>query len=522
MHMRVMSGARSSMVDRLARAAAALVIGLAWAAAHGQTATRPFAALRPASGAAAAAHALVVELAPREALSGAHLDLAPSAEPPAGSRYIVWVNGALTADVQASGARQILALAPSALVPGVNTIELALAPHGVPPASGTTPAPVDDARSMLSLDFAGMRPNPAPTLAQIPLAFDAHAWLPRTLTVDLGDDAVAPGQLQAAAIAVQGVAARMRQTDVTVTYSSEHSIVDWGRDPQAWGISQEDIAAGDVLLVGTRAALARELPAAVARTVTGPFIGIYPVNGGKAVVVVISGATDADCVRAAQRFANPSASFPGTSAIVLDSGFAVSAPATHVAVALAEADPSLVRAVLRFAAVRAKATGTVADFPIRFSSDTAGANVFFGRDSSLSPRLRRQLPIYAPLQPGEVVSLPARIGGQPFVAIVGVRNAALVGAIDMLRKPATWSLFMQHATLFDTRADSAIPLAAARRSVLAEVRLFLADPLVFWSVLLALLLASFIFVNLALKAQIEERLDVAGRKPSSGTPQKTT
>lgn len=517
--------ARCFMVDRLARAAAALLIGWVAAAAHGQTATRPFAALRPASGAAAATHALVVELAPREALSGAHLELAATAEPPVGSRYLVWVNGSLAADVNVSAAQQTLALAPSALAPGVNTIELALAVGAAPHANDlarTTPARFDDERSMLSLDFAGMRPDPAPTLAQIPLAFDARAWLPRTVTVDLGDDAVAPEQLQAAAIAVQGVAARMRRTDLTIAYSSEHALVEWGRDPQAWGLAQEDIAAGDTVLVGTRSALSRELPEAVARAVTGPFIGIYPVNAGRSVVVVISGDTNADCVRAARLFADASASLPGTSAMIVDSSTAVSAPSTHVAVALADADPALVRAVLRFAAVRAQATGAVADFPMRFSRDASEANLFFGRDSALSPSLRRRLPSYAPLQPGEAVSLPAKIDGHSFVAIVGVREAAVVSAVDMLRRNATWSLFTQHATLFDTRAETAIPLAVARRSMLAEVRLFLADPLVFWSVLLALLSASFIFVNLALKGQIAERLDVAGRKSSTGTPRKTT
>lgn len=373
---------------------------------------------------------------------------------------------------------------------------------------------------MLSLDFAGLRPNTSPTLAQIPIAFDSRAWLPRTLSVDLGQGAIAAEQLQAAMLAVQGVAARMRQSDLMVAYRSEGTLVDWGRDAQSWGIAQEDVAAGDTLLVGTRAALARELPASIARAVTGPFIGLYPLNAGRSVVVVVSGVSEADCLRAARLFADMSAALPARSAMVVDSGDPVHAPAEHVAMTLVEQAPALVRAALRFAAVRAKATGTVADISIRFSGDALGADYFLGEDSALSSRLRRHLPVYAPLQPGQAVSLPARMGDRPFVAIIGVRDAAVVGAVDMLRKPSVWSLFTRHATLFDTRAQSAVPLTAATRSPLAEARLFLADPLMCWSVLAALLLASFIFVNLALKAQIARRLELAGQAPLRETPPK--
>lgn len=530
MRMRATSGERSFMVSRLARTAAALaivVIGFAAAAAHGQTATRPFAALRPASGPAATAHALVVELSPREVLSGAHVELAPKGVLPIGSRYAVWVNGKLaaTADARDGDTRQTLPLAPNAFAPGVNTIQLALASRAVPLTNDiaiTAPAPVDDTRSALSLDFAGLRPNPAPTLAQIPLAFDARAWLPRTVTVDLGQGEVVPEELDAATLAVQAIAARMRQVNLTVAYRSASTLAQWSRDPQSWGIAEEDTAAGDVLLVGTRATLSRELPASVAGAVTGPFVGLYPANAGKSVVVVISGLTDVDCVRAARMFADTSASLPPRPAMVVGGGTTVRASATRVAVTLAESDPALVRAVLRFAAVRAKTTGEVAEFASRYSGDASGTNFYFGQDSALSSKLRRHLPSYAPLQPGQAVSLPAHIGAQPFVAIVGVRNAAVAGAVDMLRKPAAWSLFTQRATLFDTRAESAIALATAARSPLAEIRLFLADPVAFWSVLAALLLASFVFVNLALKAQVAGRLDATGRQSSRGTPNKTT
>jgi hypothetical protein len=257
------------------------------------------------------------------------------------------------------------------------------------------------------------------------------------------------------------------------------------------------------------------------QAVTGPFVGIYPVNEGRSVVVVISGESDADCAAAARYFADRSAAWPSSAAMVLRRGAAAPSPASSLTLALADDDPALVRAALRFAAVHARATGSVADFPIRFSVDTSGANLFFGRDSSVPARLRRHLPIYAPLQPGQTVSLPTRLDGQPFVAIVGARNATVADAVDMLRVPATWALFMQHATLFDSRSQTAVPLAIARRSPLAVARLVLSDPLVFWSVLGALLLASFVFVNLALKAQVAGRLKAAGEPPSDQTRNQT-
>jgi len=509
------------------------VIAFAAIAGYAQSVSRPFMALRPASGAAAAAHALVVELSPREVVSGAHLDIMSNSAPPAGARYLVWINGALAVNVEATGAHQTLDLAPNAFAPGVNTIQVALAPNGAPVTNElalTAPAPVDDTKSNLLLDFAGMRANPAPTLAQIPLAFDPRGWLPRTVAVDLGQDAGAPmpAQLQAASLAVQSIAARMRQTDVTVAYRSEGSIADWSRDRQSWGIAKEDAAAGDTLPIGTRATLAHELPASVAQAVTGPFIGIYPANAGRSVVVVISGETDADCLRTARVFADQAASLPTSAAMVIDSGSGSVARAdgnragraTHLAIALAEADPALVRAALRFAAVRAKATGEMADFSFRYGIDVAASDYFFGQDATLSRKLRSRLPLYAPLQPGQVVSFPAHIGDRSFIAMIGVRNAALASAVQMLREPAAWARFTQQATLFDTRTQTALPLAVARRSLLAQVRLFLADPLTFWSVLAALLLASFVFVNLALKAQVAARLRISGSNAPHDAPGK--
>ncbi|MFP3569705.1 hypothetical protein [Paraburkholderia sp. SIMBA_030] len=521
--MRVTSAAKAFMARWRVRTLAACLLSLATLSATAQTVTRPFSALRPTGDAAAAAHALVVELSPREALSGVHLRLAAAAALPAGARYVVWVNGAQVAEADANAAEQILALSPNAFVPGTNSIQLALMPRSAAISAETALAnlaPIDDARSSVSLDFAGLRPDTAPTLAQLPVAFDRRAWMPRTVTVELGGDSTSPEQLRAAALAVQGVAARMRQVDVTAAYQGESATGAPDRDPASWMIAPEAALAGDVLLVGTRKALADLLPAPVARAITGPFLGLYAANEGKSVIVVLSGITDADCVHAAQAFADTAMVFPARSAIALDEATAIHAPPTRRAVSLGQKDPALVRAALNFAAIQVRATGVPADFTFTFSSDSANADLFFGRDAALSAHLRRQLPVYPALQPGQAVSLPGSVGVQRFIAVLGNGTASVAGAIDMLRQPATWSLFTKGPTLFDTTAQSAVPLTLGKRSPVATLRLQLDDLRVFWSVLVALLVLLPFFLNVALKAQVAKRLDAGDHSPSSATPPK--
>ncbi len=523
MPMRATSSAKVFMAKWLVRALAACLLSLATLSATAQTVTRPFSSLRATGGAAAAAHALIVELSPREALSGVHLRVASTAAPPAGARYVVWVNGVQAAEVDANEAEQTLALSPGAFMPGTNSIQLALVPRSAAIGAATAlanVAPVDDARSSVSLDFAGLRPNKAPTLAQLPVAFDGRAWMPRTVTIELGRDPASPEQLRAATLAVQGIASRMRQVEVNAAYENESSIVAGDHDLASWAIAPGAARVGDVLLVGTRAALADALPVAVASAITGPFLGVYSAYEGKSVIVVLSGVTDADCVHAAQAFADTAMVFPARSAITLGDATAVHAPQTHLAVALGQEHSALVRAALNFAAIRVRATGALADFTFTFSGDSAHTDLFFGRDAALATQLRRQLPVYPPLQPGQAVSLPGSVGAQRVIAVLGSGDASVARAVDMLRQPATWSLFTRGATLFDTAAESAVPLAVARRSPVAELRLLLADPKVFWSVLVALLILLFIFLNVALKAQVAKRLDAGNHASSSRTPLK--
>ncbi|WP_094781205.1 hypothetical protein [Paraburkholderia ribeironis] len=460
-------------------------------------------------GAAAAAHALVVELSAREALSGVHLKLASDVAPEAGARYVVWVNGAQVAQADAKGQVQTIPLPPQAFVPGTNSIQLARVPHSEKIAAETAYsdiAPIDNMRSSISLDFAGLRPNPAPTLAQLPLAFDARSWMPRNVTVVLGSGLPSPQRLQAATLAVESIAARMRQVDVTVAYKGTSPIVK-REGSGSWDIDKDTARAGDVLLVGTRDALQNALSEAVAEGINGPFLGVYPANEGRSVVMVLSGVTETDCLRAAQAFADTSKAFPRRADMTLDAATIVHAPPAHLAISLRHSDTALVRAALNFAAVHVRATGVLANFAFTFSGDFANADFFFGPATSLDAQQLGQLPSLPTLQPGQAVSLSGHSSGRPFVAVLGSNNAAVTHAIDMLRQPAVWSLFAQGATLFDSATESAKPLAVAERSRIARLRLLLADPLVFWCALTTLLALSYIFLNMTLKEQVKKRIN---------------
>lgn len=495
------------MAKRFARVAAACLLGIVAPYATAQTVTKPFSALRASDGTAAAAGALVVELSAREALAGVHLRLASRVAPQAGARYVIWVNGAEAAQVEAQGTEQIVALPLQAFAPGINSIQLAQVPSGGADTVLSTPARVDDVRSSVSLDFAGLRPNPAPTLAQLSVAFDRKAWMSRTLNVELGSKPPSSEQLRAAALAMQSIADRMRQVEVHANYSGSRAMTRV-RAPGSWGIDEK--SASDLLMVGTRQTLSGVLPSSVAAEVTGPFIGVYPADAGKSLRLVISGLTDADCLRAAQVFAVNATAFPAKPSMTVDAA-SVRTPGERLALSLERPDPALIQAALNFIAIRARATDVAADPTFALSPEHADTGFLFGRFDSLSPDQLHQLPAVPPLQPGQAVSLTRDEDSRRFVALLGDSDASVAAAVNMLRDPAVWTLFEHKPALFDTTVLSATPFATARRSAVANIRLLLAEPKVFWSALFALLALAYVFLNSALKAQVASRLATGER-----------
>lgn len=504
------------MAERIVRLAAALVLGFAACAAAAQTVTRSFGSLRAQSGPELGARALVVELSARELLAGVHLHIATAAAPPSGSRYVVWVNGQRAGGSPAVGTAQTIALSLQPFAPGINSIQLALvsaAAQGDAAAAGVPS--LDDTRSSVTLDFAGLRPNPAPTLAQLPIAFDRHAWLARSLTIAVAGASRSPVPLSAAAAAVEAVALRMPQVSLGIDY---RPLADGGErhaDAASWDLPPEFTRDGDLLLVGRRDALASVVPEAVARAVIGPFLGIYPASGGKSMIVVVSGLTDDDCLRAARAFADTSLVLPAaSSAVVGDGGPTRPAVPAPLDVSLASSHRALAQAVLAFAAIDAQLTGQLTGYRIAYDGGRTTTRLLFGAEADVASRMLRRLPVYPPLHPGEVVSLRADAGARTAVAFVGSNEASVARAVAMLRAPNVRALFARESLLFDTRDDVAKPLAVVRRSLAASIRLFLADPLVFWSALAILLLLSCLLVNATLKRQVAARLAAGDPYPS--------
>jgi hypothetical protein len=526
--MRAMSVRKSFMVKHLVRLLAACISG-GWAlCVLGQTVTVPFSALRATSGEAATAHAWVLELSPREALAGVHLHLALTQAPQPGMRYIAWVNGNRVADVDAHAALQTLALSTPAFEPGVNSIQLALVPGDTrfdarldADTAHTNAAPVDDARSSLSLDFAGLRSNRAPLLSQLPIAFDRRAWLPRTVTVELAAGGPPAEPLRAAAWAVQAIAAQMLHSDVTVRYRNAGS--QDMRDGQARpssGFTADAARAGDVLLIGTRDALQGKIPPEVERAIAGPFLGVLPADDGKSIVVVISGATASDCLSAAgtfaQALAGESSALPDSTHATVGNAVSTNSSQPRLAVSLANDNPALIQAALNFAAIDARHRGAMTDMDFRVGGRIDSAGLYLGTQATLAHDVLRRLPVFAAPRPGQAVSLrrespTGASSATPLVTLLGSDASSLARAVELLRDPKVWALFSQTSVLLDPQSGAAFRLSTRPHSWIGTLRLLVASPEVFWPLLGGLLLIAFFSLNSTLKAQTQKRLGLDNR-----------
>lgn len=512
------------MVRRLLQLFVACIGGGAALCAMGQTVTVPFSAVRAANGEAAAAHALIVELSPREALAGVHLHLALDEAPPAGMRYVVWVNGNPIADSDANQAFETLALSTPAFEPGVNSIQLARVAADArldADTARTHAAPVDDARSSVSLDFAGLRANRAPLLSQLPIAFDRRARLPRTVTVELGAGKDPTEPLRAAAWAVQAIAARMSHSNVTVRYRSDfrQAVHDGNGDPPS-EVTADAARAGDVLIVGPRDTLKGRIAPTVEHAIAGPFLGVFPANEGKSIVVVISGQTGSDCLAAARVFAQALAgqngALPDSAQATVRDAVAFGSSPRRLALTLANDDPALMQAALSFAAIDAHHRGTTTDMDFRFDGRVGDAGLYLGWPSVLPRDVMRRLPTFPALLAGQAVSLreDSRTDASrktPLVTLLGSDGSSAARAVDMLRDPKIWALFSQTSTLFDTQGGTAFALPTRPRSWFGTLRLLVAEPAVFWPLLGGLLLITFFTLNFTLKAQTEKRLGLDNR-----------
>lgn len=165
---------------------------------------------------------------------------------------------------------------------------------------------VDTAASFISFDHKGLRSNAAPRMSQLHLVFDERSLVNRGVALVSAADRPNDSQLSVSSLAAQGVAllTKHRQPDFKFSAGAAAFAPGEGND-QLPNLSKRVGAGRDIILFGNRSSVSRFLAPDIAQTITGPYLAMFPHPDGEAVVVVISGQTDADVVKAARAFADP-------------------------------------------------------------------------------------------------------------------------------------------------------------------------------------------------------------------------
>ena len=244
------------------------------------------------------------------------------------------VVGQYPLDPAQSTASRDIALPLSALKPGYNDVELTAVQHYTfdceDASSSDLWTEINAQRSFISLDIAGVRPSLTPRLTQLGVAFDSRAWLNREIAVVSGSERVSESQLSAAALVMQGVGLRMGMRPVRVQVFAASRAQATGPQPGHFsGLDPAVFKGRDVILIGRRAELSRYLDAPLYDKIRGAFVGIYPLNDGLSVGLIVSGNTDEEVLRAARAVADKDFRFSDVDGQSLDN--AVSLPVPVVA-----------------------------------------------------------------------------------------------------------------------------------------------------------------------------------------------
>lgn len=169
---------------------------------------------------------------------------------------------------------------------------------------------IDPIRSSITVNYAGLRPNLTPRLTQLHTAFDKRAWAPLPLAVVVGTEQVNKSQMSAAAMAIQGIALRKGYRPVSVDMFNANTAVALRPQDGRFGKLNPAVAQGhDVLFIGTRAELGRYLDSEITGVMNGPFVGVFSLNEGATVALVVSGTTNEELMQAARAVGNPDYKF---------------------------------------------------------------------------------------------------------------------------------------------------------------------------------------------------------------------
>lgn len=213
-------------------------------------------------------------------------------------------------DPEKTRASRTFTIPGSYLKPGYNDLELHAVQHYTYECEDSSSpelwTEVDTTASSVAFDFKGLRANTAPRMSQLHLVFDERSLVNRGVALISAAERPNDAQLSVSSLAAQGVAlqTKHRQPDFKFSAGAAAFAPGEGNDPLP-NLSKSVGAGRDVILFGNRSAVSRFLSPDISQTITGPYLAMFPHPDGEAVVVVISGQTDADVLKAARAFADP-------------------------------------------------------------------------------------------------------------------------------------------------------------------------------------------------------------------------
>lgn len=188
-------------------------------------------------------------------------------------------------------------------------------------------------QSRISLQFAGLKPNLAPQLSQLKLAFDPRAWIPHPIAFVVGTEHLSEAQLAAAAVAAQGLGLRMAPGMPRFEIYGANAAASPAAtaDPNFPGLAPQVVQGRDLVLIGRRAELSRYLGGDLyKRTAATPSVGIFPMQAGDSMVLLVTGETDDEVMAAARALAEPGYRFGESAMETVQQRFAFTPPARLV------------------------------------------------------------------------------------------------------------------------------------------------------------------------------------------------
>lgn len=264
-----------------------------------------------------AAYTVKLPLSPREALTGAklHLDFVnSSALIRARSALSVRLNGRILKQfpldpVEVRQAQDVL-LPAHLLKVGYNDLEIGVDQHYTydceDPGSPELWTEIDTRQSHVTFAFEGLNLNLAPKLSQLGVAFDKRAWFDQELAFVVGTDRVTVSQVRASSLVAQGLSLRKGFGSLSFKFfTAPGAQALQPREGRLPGLSGQVSQDRDIVLVGRKAELSRYLNGELYEAIDGPFVGIYPLEGGRQIALVVSGNTDDEVISAARALANP-------------------------------------------------------------------------------------------------------------------------------------------------------------------------------------------------------------------------